>query len=98
MRPLVEGDRVHDLAVLETPGHTPGHISLLSEEGPTLIIGDLVGSADGEVTFGPAAFTADPILARRSLERVPTLGAERILFSHGGEVPEPDAAIGRLLG
>jgi glyoxylase-like metal-dependent hydrolase (beta-lactamase superfamily II) len=97
VRPLAEGDRVGDLRVLHTPGHTAGHISLLHEAGSLLFLGDLVGSMDGVVVFGPAAFTADPTLSRRSLERVVDLAPERMLFSHGGEVSDPGPVIGDLL-
>jgi glyoxylase-like metal-dependent hydrolase (beta-lactamase superfamily II) len=93
VRPLAEGDRVGDLSVLQTPGHTPGHICLLHEDASVLFIGDLIGSRDGAPTFGPSAFTADPELSRGSLERMVDLEPDRILFSHGAELVHPGAAI-----
>ena len=97
VRSLAEGDRVGDLLVFHTPGHTPGHVSLLHETGSMLFIGDLVGSMDGALAFGPPAFTADPALSSRSLRRMADLGTERVLFSHGGEVSDPGEAIRELL-
>ena len=94
---VTEGDRVGELRVMHTPGHTAGHISLLHEAASLLFIGDLVGSVDGVPTFGPAAFTADPESSRRSLRRMVDLAPERILFSHGGEMPDPGPAIEDLL-
>jgi glyoxylase-like metal-dependent hydrolase (beta-lactamase superfamily II) len=96
-RSLTEGDRVGGMLVFETPGHTPGHVSLLHEAASILLIGDLVGSMDGALTFGPSAFTADPALSARSLQRMADLGTDRVLFSHGGEVSDPGAAIHQLL-
>jgi glyoxylase-like metal-dependent hydrolase (beta-lactamase superfamily II) len=97
VKPLQDGDRVRDLRVVYTPGHTPGHVSLLHEPSATLLIGDLIGSVDGVLSAGPEAFTADSQLSRRSLSRVLDLGAERIVFSHGPEVPEPHRAIADYL-
>jgi glyoxylase-like metal-dependent hydrolase (beta-lactamase superfamily II) len=97
VRPLAEGQPVGSLRVLRTPGHTPGHVSLLNKESSLLLIGDLVGSVDGVLSFGPAAFMADPALNQRSLQRMVDLEPERILFSHGGEVPHPGDAIRQLL-
>jgi glyoxylase-like metal-dependent hydrolase (beta-lactamase superfamily II) len=94
---VTEGDRVGELRVVHTPGHTAGHISLLHEAASLLFIGDLVGSVDGVPTFGPAAFTADPESSRGSLRRMVDLAPERILFSHGGEIPDPGPAIEDLL-
>jgi glyoxylase-like metal-dependent hydrolase (beta-lactamase superfamily II) len=95
--PLAEGGLVRDLRVFHTPGHTPGHVSLLHEALSTLILGDLVGSADGAVVFGPAAFTADPALSRRSLKRMVDLAPRRMLFSHGAEVSDPASQVLGLL-
>jgi len=97
VRGLVEGDRVGDLRVMHTPGHTAGHISLLHEAASLLFIGDLVGSVDGVPTFGPAAFTADSESSRTSLRRMVDLAPDRILFSHGGELSHPVRAIEDLL-
>lgn len=97
IRPLAEGDRVGDLVVLDTPGHTPGHLGLLHEAGSLILVGDLVGSVDGSVTFGPPAFTADPERSRVSLERVVQMGVDRLLFSHGAEVDAPNDLARALL-
>jgi glyoxylase-like metal-dependent hydrolase (beta-lactamase superfamily II) len=97
VQPLAEGDRVGNLRVLHTPGHTPGHVSLLHDGASILFIGDLVGSAEGALSFGPSAFTADPALSRQSLRRIVDLQTDRVLFSHGGEVSDPGAAIRQLL-
>lgn len=92
-----EGDRVGELRVLDTPGHTPGHLSLLHEAGSVVIVGDLVGSVDGALSFGPPAFTADAARSRASLERVATMGVERLLFGHGAEVPDAGSRVLDLL-
>ena len=97
VRPLADGDLVGDLRVLHTPGHTPGHVSLLHEAESLLLIGDLVGTTDGALDFGPAAFTADPAGNRQSLRRMVDLQTDRILFSHGGELPHAGSAIRQLL-
>jgi glyoxylase-like metal-dependent hydrolase (beta-lactamase superfamily II) len=97
VRALADGDMVGDLRVLHTPGHTPGHLSLLHEAASLLLIGDLVGSTDGVLDFGPPAFTADSALSRQSLRRMVDLQTDRILFSHGEEVPNAGTAIGQLL-
>lgn len=97
VRPLADGDLVGGLRVLHTPGHTPGHLSLLHEAESLLLIGDLVGTTDGALDFGPAAFTADPEVNRQSLWRMVDLQTDRILFSHGEEVPNVRSAIRQLL-
>jgi glyoxylase-like metal-dependent hydrolase (beta-lactamase superfamily II) len=95
--PSREGDRVRDLEVIETPGHTPGHISLLDRASSLLIAGDAVGNDRGALSFGPPAFTSDMAQARSSLERVESLALDRVLFAHGPEVEDPSAAIRDLL-
>ena len=97
IEPLAEADRVRDLVVLETPGHTPGHLSRLDEANSLVLVGDAVGSVGGALSFGPPAFTADPGQARASLERLARLAVGSFVFSHGAEVDDPSAAIGHLL-
>ena len=95
---LAEGALVQDLAVLATPGHTPGHISLFHEGTGTLFIGDAAAARHGEIIRGPEAFTSDMARAEESLERIASLGPERILFAHGAEVQSPAQALSGLIG
>lgn len=97
VKAVAEGDRVRNLRVLSTPGHTAGHISLLDDAASLLFIGDLIGSVDGVLDFGPPAFTADPDLSRQSLRRMVDLAPHRILFGHGAEIADPGARIRDLL-
>jgi glyoxylase-like metal-dependent hydrolase (beta-lactamase superfamily II) len=97
VRSVAEGDRIGELQVLDTPGHTPGHISLLHEGEGTVLVGDLIGSVDGNLSLGPPAFTADAERSRQGLERVVNLGAQRLLFSHGAEIADPNERIRAFL-
>jgi glyoxylase-like metal-dependent hydrolase (beta-lactamase superfamily II) len=92
----VEHDRVRALQVVQTPGHTPGHISLLHDDG-TLFVGDAVGTVAGEIRRAPDPFTADRAQAEESLRRLSLLHPDRMLFSHGPEIPDPAGALRRLL-
>jgi glyoxylase-like metal-dependent hydrolase (beta-lactamase superfamily II) len=95
-RALQDGARLYGLQVIATPGHTPGHVSLLHESG-TLLIGDLVGTVEDRLVRAPAPFTADPQEAERSLRRVAGIRAERLLPAHGEEVSRPHEAFADLL-
>ena len=95
-RPLNEGDIVRGLTVLATPGHTAGHVSLLHESG-ALLVGDLVGNQDGMLSRPPAPFTADAEKAERSLGRIASIPFDRLLTSHGAELPDPSRSLDRLL-
>lgn len=97
VNPLREGDRVRDLRVVDTPGHTAGHICLVHEPTSTLFVGDLIGTVDGVLSPGPEAFTADARLSRLSLVRVVGERPDRILFSHGAEIADPCGAIADYL-
>jgi glyoxylase-like metal-dependent hydrolase (beta-lactamase superfamily II) len=59
------------------------------EEARTLFTGDAVGSMAGALSRGPSAFTADAERAEHSLGRLAALAGDRMLFSHGDEVPAP---------
>ena len=89
VRDLGGTDSVRGLSVLATPGHTPGHVSLLAADLRTLFIGDLVGSENGRLVRGPAAFTADPDQAEESLRWLAELDVTRLVFSHGDEIHDP---------
>jgi glyoxylase-like metal-dependent hydrolase (beta-lactamase superfamily II) len=99
-RPVValkDGDHLRSFTVLATPGHTPGHLSLLDEAASLLLVGDLVGALDGTLSRAPAVFTADAAAADESLRRVAELDVSRVLFSHGEELADGPAALKRLV-
>ncbi len=89
MATLAEGGLTRGLRALHTPGHTPGHCSLVLEEESILFAGDIVGSVAGLLSRGPTSFTADAEQAERSLQRVAGLAFDRVLFGHGAEIPDP---------
>jgi N-acyl homoserine lactone hydrolase len=86
----VAGDHepVEGIRVLATPGHTPGHQSLLVEtdEGRTILAGQAVYTA-GEWAGNPDAREGrsrapDVAAYDRSIERLKALRPDRVLFGH----------------
>lgn len=80
-----------ELEVHHTPGHAPGHIALFDREDLTLFSGDVVGSV--VAWYCPSGGGAIGYL--ESLDRLESLGARRILPSHGGETADVQEAIDR---
>ena len=60
---LNDGDRVFNLDVIATRGHTAGHISVLDSIGGILVVGDAINGASGGVIGPNAQFTLDMALA-----------------------------------
>lgn len=86
-RPLVavaDGDNVFDLRIIATPGHTPGHVSVLDPVAGVLVAGDAVV---GSPLQGPSdRFSADIALANASVGELARFDYETILFGHGDPV------------
>ncbi len=95
--PLLDGDVVGTLRVFATPGHTPGHLSLIDEGRGVLLVGDCVGTVQGEMVRAPEPFTTDPEQAERSLHALTALRGARMCFAHGPEVDRPWEALDRLI-
>jgi hydroxyacylglutathione hydrolase len=88
-RTLREGDEVAGFTVLETPGHSPGHVAFWRESDRTLILGDVLNNMN--VMTGipglhepPELFTPDPPRNRRSARRLAELEPALVCFGHGG--------------
>jgi hydroxyacylglutathione hydrolase len=70
--------------IIHTPGHSQASISIVLDNGETLL-GDMVrDEGDGEV--GPGMFYEDKEVLIASLEKVALLGSETIFLSHGGTI------------
>jgi glyoxylase-like metal-dependent hydrolase (beta-lactamase superfamily II) len=85
---LGEGDEVAGFAVLETPGHSPGHVAFWRESDRVLVLGDVltnVNVASGRRGLHEplAAFTPDPARNRDSARRLAALEPALVCFGHG---------------
>jgi len=77
---LTDGARVGSFEVIETPGHTAGHVSLLWEERGILFTGD---AAAHITTLGPHPAADDPARARQSFRSLAQLDFDTAYFGHG---------------
>ncbi len=76
------GDRVMDLAIIPTPGHTPGHIAVHDEAGRVLVVGDAVAySPRGGFDLLPTS--EDASQTRASLSILARLSFDTLLPGHG---------------
>jgi glyoxylase-like metal-dependent hydrolase (beta-lactamase superfamily II) len=87
-RALREGDDVAGFTVLDTPGHSAGHVSLWRESDRVLVCGDVLTNMD-TTTGRPGLhepkryYTPDPETNRRSAKRLGRLEPALVLFGHG---------------
>lgn len=78
-----DGQFVFDLQIIETPGHTPGHISVLDPTSGILVAGDALNGDSGEVVGANPDFTEDMSLANASIQKLAGFDFEVALFGHG---------------
>lgn len=87
-RRLTEGDEVGEFRVLETPGHSPGHVAFWRESDRVLILGDVLLNMN-LFTGKPGLheplkdFTPNPRQNRESARRMARLKPAVIGFGHG---------------
>jgi len=87
-RRLREGDQVGTFTVVETPGHTVGHISFWREADRVLVVGDVLCNLNiwtGRTMLREPEriFTLDPAQNRRSARRLSALNPKLVCFGHG---------------
>jgi hydroxyacylglutathione hydrolase len=88
-RVLAEGDTLAaGFTVLDTPGHSPGHVSFWRETDRTLICGDVFFNMHLLTTIAglrepPHLLTTDPPRNRESERRLATLEPRTAGFGHG---------------
>lgn len=87
-RTVSEGDSIGGFQVLDTPGHSPGHISLWRASDRVLICGDVWTNMNLLTTkvglhTPPGVATPDPAQNRTSQQKLAALEPETVLFGHG---------------
>lgn len=93
-RVLREGDTVGGFTVLETPGHTPGHLAFWRERDRALVLGDILFHRS-PITFRhglahPYGFLIhDEAQSRAAARRLAALEPELVCFGHGEPLRDP---------
>lgn len=72
------------LVVIPTPGHTPGHISLYHKPSGTLIAGDALTVADGQLQGPVPQHCLNYEQAKQSLQQLADYDIRSIICYHGG--------------
>ena len=87
-RKLQEGDEVAGFEVIDTPGHSLGHVVFWRESDRVLIVGDVLANMN-TVTGIPGLGLAHPLLTpdpdqnRRSAKKLGALEPALVCFGHG---------------
>lgn len=88
-RPLHDNDvlpTAGGLRVLHTPGHSPGHISLLHEPTGVLITGDAIWNMRAKMTWPVAAFCTSYRQNQQSAHALGEIDYAIAAFTHGPEI------------
>ncbi len=94
-RQLREGDDLgHGFTVLETPGHSAGHVAFWRETDKVLVCGDVwfnlhLSTLRPGLREPPRIFTPDPARNRDAARRLAALEPELVLFGHGPPLRDP---------
>jgi glyoxylase-like metal-dependent hydrolase (beta-lactamase superfamily II) len=89
--PVKDGEEVFGLRIIATPGHTPGHISVLDPVGSLLVVGDAMGNMNHRLSGSNPQYTADMVQANQSVKKLAALTFAKAVFGHGDSL-EQDAS------
>ncbi|MBI3235952.1 MAG: MBL fold metallo-hydrolase [Bacteroidetes bacterium] len=85
---LKEGDEVGSFTVIDTPGHSKGHISFFRVSDRVMIVGDVLINMNLVTTIvglnqPPNLFTTDKKKNRASIKKIAALKPKILCFGHG---------------
>lgn len=85
---LKEGDAVGSSTVIDTPGHSTGHISFFRETDRVMIVGDVLVNMNLVTTIvglhqPPNLFTTDKKKNMESIKKIAALKPKILCFGHG---------------
>lgn len=99
-RTVEGGEKIGSLTLIDTPGHTPGHLAAIDERDGTLYCGDVFSTLGGMATTAqtnplfplPAMATWHRPTVIESAKKLVDLAPERLAPGHGRvvELPVPD--------
>lgn len=78
-----DGDNVFGLDVIDTPGHTPGHVSVIDTGAGVLVAGDALFGSDGGVVGSLPQYTSDEQMADASVVKLAGFTYDVAYFGHG---------------
>ncbi len=79
-----DADGVAGCTIVESTGHTPGHISVYVKSARTLITGDAIALENGKPVIANPQFTLDLKGAEASLNKILNYDADQVICYHGG--------------
>jgi Zn-dependent hydrolases, including glyoxylases len=90
-RVLSDGDEVAGFTVIETPGHSPGHLSFFRASDRVLVLGDVLFNLNPftgvpGLRWPPDLYTVDPEQNRTSAKKLLPLEPSLVCFGHGKPV------------
>ena len=91
-----DGDTVFGLDIIETPGHTEGHLSVVDPVARFLITGDAMVGNNGALAGPNRQFTPDMSTALESVSKLATLDVDEVLVAHGFPVTAGTAELAAL--
>lgn len=92
VRPVTDGEEVFGLRMVETPGHTPGHLAVFDTDSRVLVAGDAISNTIDGLQGPMSDFSGDMRTAEESVRKLAALEPEVILFGHGPPVQQDAAA------
>lgn len=83
---VADREQIAGLTVIATPGHTPGHISILDSTAGVLVAGDALNGENAGVAGPNPQFTPDMDMASASVVTLAGFDYQTIYFGHGEPV------------
>ncbi len=91
-QPVGDGDTVFGLEIIDSPGHTPGHICVLDAVAGILVTGDALSGDGGGVAPPDPSFSEDMTVAMETILKLGGFTYEIALFGHGEPLTEGASA------
>jgi glyoxylase-like metal-dependent hydrolase (beta-lactamase superfamily II) len=89
---VADGEKVFDLTIVATPGHTAGHVAVFDEAAGILVAGDALNNSGGTLAGSNPSFTEDMDQARASVVKLGQLSFEVLLVGHGEPITQGASA------